>query len=75
MTAAMSTMTVTDQNLDQDHNCCLRDLCCMILSLPYFFISVTVFLSQEGRKLLFEGLCTLVSPPLLPGNSGGRGNR
>ena len=33
------------------------------------------FLSQEGRKLLFEGLCTLVSPPLLPGNSGGRGNR
>ena len=30
---------------------------------------------QEGRKLLFEGLCTLVSPPLLPGSSGGRGNR
>jgi len=30
---------------------------------------------QEGRKLLFEGLCTLVSPPLMPGNSGGRGNR
>jgi A-kinase anchor protein 13 len=28
----------------------------------------------EGRKLLFEGLCTLVSPALAPG-PGGRGNR
>ena len=29
----------------------------------------------EGRKLLFEGLCSLVSPTLAPGNQGGRGNR
>merc|ERR550519_287335 len=30
---------------------------------------------MEDRKLLFDGVCTLVSPPLMPGNSGGRGNR
>ena len=30
---------------------------------------------MEDRKLLFDGVCTLVSPPMVPATSGGRGNR
>ena len=30
---------------------------------------------MEDRKLLFDGVCTLVSPPMVPGSSGGRGSR